>query len=316
MNRNVRLAVMAFLAVLGPVTISYADTFGNGANSFSIDFVPIGNPENPADTTGSPNPAGSVPYAYRIGKYEISEQMVAKANALGMLGIMIDVRGPDKPATSVTWFEAAQFVNWLNTSTGGTPAYKFDAGGNFQLWEPSDPGYDGSNRFRNSLATYFLPSANEWYKAAYYDPAAGVYWDYSTGSDAPPTAVANGTVPGTAVYHLDESAGPADVMQAGGLSPYGTVAQGGNVAEWEETALNLINDDPLEIRGGRGAAWAALSFSLSSSIRAGALPSNAGTGGGFRVASIVPEPNAAALLLTAYLFAIVTRRRRGAFASR
>ena len=48
-----------------------ADTFGSGANQFQIEFVTIGNPGNPADTTGDPNPAGSVPYEYRIGKYEI-----------------------------------------------------------------------------------------------------------------------------------------------------------------------------------------------------------------------------------------------------
>jgi hypothetical protein len=35
---------------------------------------PTGQLPNPADTTGSPNPAGSVPYSYRIGKHEISEQ--------------------------------------------------------------------------------------------------------------------------------------------------------------------------------------------------------------------------------------------------
>ncbi len=56
-----------------------ADTFGTGANSFTIDFVTIGNPGNPPDA--NPNPAGAVPYSYRIGKYEISEQMIEKANA-------------------------------------------------------------------------------------------------------------------------------------------------------------------------------------------------------------------------------------------
>src|SRR5690606_7183804 len=89
-----------------------ADEFGGGANAFSIEFVTIGNPGNPADTTGDPNPAGSVSYAYRIGKYEISEQMIDKANALGSLGITHDNRGPDKPATEITGFEALHFVNW------------------------------------------------------------------------------------------------------------------------------------------------------------------------------------------------------------
>ena len=31
-----------------------ADVFGSGANSFSIDFVSIGNPGNPLDTTAIP----------------------------------------------------------------------------------------------------------------------------------------------------------------------------------------------------------------------------------------------------------------------
>src|ERR1700742_3602222 len=122
-----------------------ADSFGSGANSFSVDFVSIGNPGNPPDA--NPNPAGAVPYSYRIGKYEISEQMIDKANALGGLGITKDTRGPDYPATSVSWFEAAKFVNWLDTTTGSVPAYKFDASGNFQLWTPMDPGYNANNLF-------------------------------------------------------------------------------------------------------------------------------------------------------------------------
>ena len=63
-----------------------ADVFGSGANSFSIDFVSIGNAGSAPDTTGQPNPAGAVAYPYRMGTYEISEQMIDKANALGWAG--------------------------------------------------------------------------------------------------------------------------------------------------------------------------------------------------------------------------------------
>ena len=129
MNRLLVCCSMAALGLYSSVVL--ADTFGSGANSFDIDFVTIGNPGNPPDA--NPNPAGAVPYPYRIGKYEISEQMIDKANALGGLGITKDTRGPDMPATSVTWYEAAKFVNWLNTSAGSLPVYKFDSGGNFQL---------------------------------------------------------------------------------------------------------------------------------------------------------------------------------------
>src|SRR5690349_13624949 len=61
------------LAFFGAASTVRADVFGSGANSFQIDFVTIGSPGNPPDA--NPNPAGAVPYEYRIGKYEISEQM-------------------------------------------------------------------------------------------------------------------------------------------------------------------------------------------------------------------------------------------------
>ena len=285
-----------------------ADTFGSGLNTFDIEFVDIGNPGNAADTTGSPNPAGSVAVAYRIGKYEISEQMIDKANALGLLGITKDTRGPDKPATSVSWFEAAKFINWLNIDANSTPAYKFDGSGNFQLWAPSDPGYNPNNLYRNSQAKYFLPSVDEWYKAAYFDPSGGVYYDYPTGSNTAPTAVASGTAAGTAVYLQSFATGPADIMLAGGLSPYGTAGQGGNVYEWEETDADLLNDySSSSARGVRGGNWGSFSSNLRAAFRLNVSPSIEFNLIGFRVASI-PEPST--VLLGALAGVGVLQRRR------
>ncbi len=323
-----RCLVWLFVLILSSTTsLAHADTFGSGLNSFEIEFVPIGNPGNADDPSGQPTRRvvigpgnrggprtellgpGAVDYHYRIGKYEISEQMIDKANALGGLGITKDTRGPDKPATNIDWFEAARFVNWLNISSGHTPAYKFDLGGNFQLWEQGDAGYNPDNLFRNRLARYVLPSADEWYKAAYYDPVADVYYDYPTGSNAPPTAVASGTGPNTAVYRQDISAGPADIFNAGGVSPYGTMAQGGNVDEWEETDVDLINDDSFALRGRRGGNWDTLSAStFSSSSRFTWQPTNAVIVTGFRVASI-PEPNTVMLFGLAGTWGIIRRSR-------
>lgn len=272
------------------VPIAYADSFGSDPNTtFDIEFVAISSPGNPADTTGSPappHPTGSVAYNYRIAKYEISEAMIDKANADANLGITKDARGPSKPATSVSWVEAAQFVNWLNTSTGSTAAYKFD-GGSFQLWTAGDPGYNPNNLYRNSRATYFLPSVDEWYKAAYYDPNSGVYYDYPTGSDTAPTAVASGTSADTAVYNLSVVTGPAEITLAGGLSPYGTAGQGGNVFEWEETDFDLVNDSTSSNRATRGGNWSSHSGDLTSSLRGGGgLPTIGIFTIGFRVASL------------------------------
>ncbi|MGI9456991.1 MAG: SUMF1/EgtB/PvdO family nonheme iron enzyme, partial [Aeoliella sp.] len=277
-----------------------ADRFGSGENAFEIPFVTIGDAGNAPDTTGDPNPAGAVPYEYRIGKYEIPEEAIRKANALSNaagdpLAITLDDRGPQKPATRVSWFEAARFVNWLNEDKGATPAYKFDAGGDFQLWDPGDVGYDSDNRFRNTGALYFLPSADEWYKAAFYDPVEDTYWDFATGSDDEPIPVASGTIQGTAIWNpVDAPVGdqPADVRLAGGSSVYLTIGQSGNVLEWEETERALINNDPLALRGARGGDYllTITALNLSSEFRNFSLPVNNPSNVGFRIASAIPEP--------------------------
>lgn len=270
---------------------AYADPFGSGLNSFDIEFVEIGDPGNPADDiSANPNFAGSVAQSYRIGKFEISEDMINKANALAGLGLTHDNRGANKPATSISWFEAAQFVNWLNTSKGAMPAYKFDGGGNFQLWQVGDAGYDPNNLYRNSLAEYFLPSTDEWYKAAFYNSLTDSYGDYPTANGLVPMAVSSGTAVNTAVYNQAFSTGPADITLAGGLSPYGTMAQGGNVWEWEESDLDLVNDSISNHRGLRGSDWGNSSGNLSASNRGGGNPAFEGLNVGFRVAS-VPEPS-------------------------
>jgi len=283
-------------------------TFGSGSNQFNMEFVTIGNPNNAADTTGQPNLAGAVGYTYGIGKFEVSEEMITKYNSNfgtdNRLVINTDNRGAAKPATNVSLNEAARFVNWLNTSTGNQAAYKFTTSGvndDIELWTPGDAGWDVNNQYRNSLAKYFLPSENEWYKAAFYDPnksgGAG-YWDYATGSDTGPIATTGGTVAGTAVYGRTYPDGPADVANAGGLSKYGVMGLGGNANEWLESFLAADDDNPLRgiIRGGTWFNSTADPF-LSSSSRTDGSANLENGGVGFRVASLssdaaaVPEPS-------------------------
>lgn len=308
MNRFWLVFLAAALALSNSAL--WADTFGSGANSFDIDFVTIGNPGNPPDA--NPNPAGAVPYGYRIGKYEISEQMIDKANALGALGITKDMRGPDYPATSVSWYEAAKFVNWLNMSSGSVPAYKFDGSGNFQLWTPSDAGYDSNNLYRNSLAHYFLPSVDEWHKGAYYNPGTGTYFTYPTGSNNVPDGI---DFVGDPIFDLvfDDGAdnpGPNLITDVGLLSPYGTAGQGGNVFEWEETAADRLNDGAGESRGLVGGSWTAPVNTLAAWNRNGIAPFSESYVDGFRVASITPEPGGFALFSIAIIVGLFRRCRR------
>ncbi|MBA4107402.1 MAG: hypothetical protein C0485_16820 [Pirellula sp.] len=308
MNTLARISALispALLAIaLTPLLLLSAargDKFGHGPHAFSIEFVAIGDPGNQADVSGFPNPAGRVDYAYRIGKYEISIDQVRKVAALGGPGITFFDWGYNDqwPAIDVNWLEAASFVNWLNTQTNSPPAYKFDARRDFQLWQPGDPGFDPGNPYRNRLARYFLPSVDEWYKAAYYDPAADVYYDYPTGSDAFPDGLdrVNDPTFDALFYEGYESRYPHEVTNVGKLSPYGTAGQGGSVFEWEETAADLVNSAPLERRGVRGGEFSQSGVLLASTMRFGAPVFE---GIGFRVASrAVPEPSAATLALLA-----------------
>ena len=294
----------------------------NFSAGFSIDFVTIGNAGNAADTSGNPNPAGAVSYIYNIGKYEISRDMINKANTAAGLGIALadfssmGGNGANRPAPGISWYNAAKFVNYLNTSSGSTAAYKFDVSGNFQLWSPGDAGYNAGNKFRNSLATYFLPSMDEWYKAAYYDPSKngglGGYWLFATQSNSAPSYSSGGTASNTAIY--GGQTGPADITNAGGLSAYGTMAQGGNLWEWLETANDLSNSDASELRAIRGGGFDNVNTdtyqqSNTSSASWGSQPTDGNLKNGFRVA-MVPEPSALSLLAVGLGGLAMMRRRR------
>ena len=313
MSKNFQL--LFILASLNTICSAQTitQTFGTGATAFSMDFVTIGNPGNVADTTGSPNPAGAVAYTFNIGKYEVSRDMVLNASKAGGLGITLQDmtsyggNGVNRPATGVSWNEAARFVNYLNTSKGYQAAYNFTTSGanaNITLWAAGQ--YSGSNQFRHKDAYYFLPSTDEWYKAAYGTPT-GIWYNYPTISDSAPTAVAGGTAANTAV---GGQSGPADISNAGGLSGYGTMGQGGNVWEYIESASDGANDAVDEYRELRGGAWYNSVEGLDALLRTSAfIPTFEGEGIGFRVA-MIPEPSSLSLLALGGVVVALVRRKK------
>ena len=297
-----------------------------GANEFTMEFVTIGNPGNAADTTGAPNPAGSVAYSYNLGKYEVSRDMITKANAAAGLGITMAntasyVGGnfAGRAATGISWNEAARFVNYLNTSKGYQAAYNFTTSGsnvNITLWSAGEAS--GSNLFRHKDAVFVLPSLDEWYKGA-YGSSGGTWYDFATGSNGlnsgsagtDPVKVSSGTAAGTAVYGQALLQGPADVTLAGGLSPYGTMGQGGNVFEWTESAFDRLNNSAGEGREFRGGSWTSSWEEIESLSRISFnnAPTVEGTDYGFRVA-MVPEPSGFSLLVVGLGGLAALRRRK------
>ncbi|MFV0414868.1 MAG: SUMF1/EgtB/PvdO family nonheme iron enzyme [Chthoniobacterales bacterium] len=325
-TKKAAMAVAAFGLALGSMALdtAKADTFGTGTNAFTMDFVEVGNPGNANDSTGY----GAVANTFRIGTFEVSRDMITKANAAGSL--LIDMtnmsswggNGPNRAANGVSWNEAARFVNWLNTSKGYSAAYKFalqpgDAGysqdANIQLWDSGDSGYNAANRYRNSNAFYYLPSEDEWYKAAYYSGTGSTYYDYATMSNTTPTAVAGGTGANEVVYNQALATGPGDITNAGGLSYYGTMAQNGNVFEQLENSSTGANDSGANNRLVRGGFWNNNSTSYlnagGGNTRLNFAPDNEAYYFGFRVASVIPEPSTAAMMLMAGGAFLLKRRK-------
>ncbi len=306
-------------------------TFGSGGSAFSMEFVNIGDAGNAADTSAGSTPDGSVSYEYQIGKYEVRRSMIDKYNTLfgTSNSLQISMDAPygvpsattgDTAASGISWLEAARFVNWLNTSEGYSAAYKFADGsviGDLNLlWTSSDDGYDPTNPFRNTNAVYALPTADEWHKAAYFDPVSDAWRDYATLNGNVPTATDGSSAANTAVYSQAAGDGPTNVTLAGGVNAFGVVGMNGNVWEWEETNHSLTNDSASEDRGFVGGYWNSgiSGWDLRPEGRTKRYPTHeTNPGEGFRIMTLlapVPEPSSLAIFAGISVLSVASRKRK------
>jgi formylglycine-generating enzyme required for sulfatase activity len=292
MMKKIEMMLVA-VVLLSVVNIISADTFvgAGGQGQFDIDFVTISGDTNPP-TSGYGNVNGD----YRMGKFEITNDQYAKFAS----NSNVYFTGADVPSNRVSWFEAAQFTNFLNTSTGNQAAYKF-SGDVMGVWETTDTGYDASNPFRNSNAKYFMPTEDEWVKAAYWNGTSLQTYATKSGESLTQGDGTSGT--GWNYYdfkcydpgYATNPAGPWDVG-SGSEELNGTFDMMGNVYEWMES--NYSGDfNAGSGRGLRGGSCSSDSVNyLSSSNRSDIGPYYELDAVGFRVASNVPEPCSLVLL--------------------
>src|SRR4029079_10773318 len=95
-----------------------------------------------------------------------------------------DVIGsPNHPVTYVSWGDAARFANWMHNGqpTGGQGPATTETGAYTLNGATTQVALSAVTR--NPGSKWFIPTENEWYKAAYYQPAASggdadSYWAY------------------------------------------------------------------------------------------------------------------------------------------
>jgi formylglycine-generating enzyme required for sulfatase activity len=286
MNRLLRQFMIALLLS--------CSGYSSLAAGLSIETVLVGSPSNAPDPqTGY----GAVAYDFRIGRSEVTleqyavflnavarvplndviarlwvEEMASEKEDPGSLilregaGTTVDPfryqvahsakwgeRGPQRPIAWVTWFDAARFANWMHN--GALPGADTETGAytlvDFQTDGVIQPNPD---------ARWWIPSEDEWYKAAHFDPAkpggAG-YWNYPTRSEVPPrdalTPDANGFPPekplapaanfneiykpmrrGNGGVLTPVCAYASDDARHDSSGPWGTCDQAGSLWEWTD----------------------------------------------------------------------------------
>ena len=295
-------------------------------------LVTVANPGNASDPETD---FGGVDYTYQIGKYDVTiAQYTAFLNAVaklvdtyslynvnmetdlnsagiarsGSLGsytysVMINSgSSANRPITYVTWLDAARFANWMangqpngfqNSKTTENGAYNLNGAmsGNAVVKNTINPN-------TNKPPSYFIPTYNEWYKAAFYSPklnnGAGGYYLYATESDSPPGNTIGSTpnqannFPAT-VMCVTQS---PDYLYAtqnyltdvgafnGSPSYYGTFDQNGDVYQW-----NDLDGSATPYRGLAGGYWFAGANAMQSLIYSTNSLTGTDNGTGFRLAA-------------------------------
>ena len=105
-----------------------------------------------------------------------------------------------RPITSVRWYDALRYCNWLdNGKPSGTQSSSTTEDGAYPVsglttTDDSSIVMNSTNPNTGLSPSYWLPTNDEWHKAAYYQGhgTQSLYWTYPTQSDIPPLMTSPG----------------------------------------------------------------------------------------------------------------------------
>lgn len=328
---------------------------------YGFNFVTIGDVGNPGyngfDPFGRLSDRGGVDYEYRISQTEVTSAQYAEfLNARVDAGIPIhDIFGPRYggvgyssstgrwgvspggellPVGGVSWQSAAIFMNWLHNDKGTDPsdflsgAYDVSTFGR----DPNDPASFTDQSTRSAGAKFWIPSLDEWTKAAHWDPnkngpGQGGYWEFNDSSDTQP-------IPG--LPGVGETSADMDIEDFDAFliplksypetqSPWGLLDLSGGAAEWTEewSMPNGVPEFERRVWQGAGAGYTTISpgddnyddilgidRTTDRLWEVGSMrPDFEFNVLSFRIASAVPAPGVGLPLIACGLIALVRRRR-------
>ena len=297
----------------------------------SYNLVPVGNAGNAADTTGF----GSVSYTFSIGQYDTSiAQYTAFLNATAKvdpngaydtrMGTDLNIAGitrastnngyvytvmnnggdsSNRPIAYVNWFNAARFANWMsNGQPVGPQSSTTTENGAYDLTQSANGmavAKNTCNPNTNKTVVYWIPTENEWYKAAYFSPnynstgSAGYYLYATQSNTAPGNLIGNAAnqvnVNNNTLFSVTQVAtlvASQNYLTDGGAfssspSYYGTFDQIGNLYQW-----NDLDGKPGAYRGVRGSMWFAGTQAAQATTYAASTPTFAGLDTPFRLAAM------------------------------
>lgn len=257
-----------------------------------IDWVVIGDPNNVAyhnQWGGVVDGRGSVPYEYRIGRYEVTtaqwmefvNTFSTQSDDMRHFGIPFswgaiadgEYNGPgtrwkinpwmpdaaSHPVHGIDWRIAARFCNWLHNGKSSDLSTIEDGAYDAGTFSLNGDGTFNDQATRHPGARFWIPSLDEWAKAAHYDPnydgpGRGGWWIYPGGSDDALVPGHPGEGDTSATLYLEGEHIP---LGAYGhvASPWGLLDLSGGTMEWTE-----------EMSSDRKFPWADARRSLPSKI--------------------------------------------------
>ena len=335
------------------------------------ELVEVGDPNNANDViaSGTATNYGAVSYDYLIGKCEVTIgqyavflNAVAKSDPNGLYDSQMEtdlnsagigrsgengaysysvinnggVSGR-RPISYVNAFNALRYCNWMSN---GQPVGSQDSmtteNGTYAISGTSIQFSRNTTNPNTGLPpSFWLPTENEWYKAAYYSPlkSSGTsgYYAYATQSDSAPENLVGPAanqanyrlLTGTSlVYSVTQSTAFSPAQNyltdvgafSGSTSYYGTYDQAGGVYEWVVAGEDTASGGTASAFVLRGGGWNSGKYNISSANRVEINPRYYDIIG-FRLAApvAVPEPAAGFIVIGGIACLLGTRLMRKGF---